>query len=98
MRQQVHTLEALLEWLVDLIFIPKKKSRKKYYEVVESEISASPPLWKTMRISIGNEKFAIFPLYFLEEFLIVTAKKLLSLVQTTSGRSLLGGSYKKWFL
>ena len=31
MRQQVHTLGAALDWLVDLIFIPKK-SREKYYE------------------------------------------------------------------
>ena len=55
---------------------PKKFRKKILREVVESEVSVSPPLWKTMRISIGNEKFSIFPLYFLEEFLIVTAKKL----------------------
>ena len=31
MRQQVHTLGATLDWLVDLLFI-QKNSRKKYYE------------------------------------------------------------------
>ena len=32
MRQQVHTLGAALDWLVDLIFIPKKTLGRKYYE------------------------------------------------------------------
>ena len=84
------------------VTIYTRKSRKEAYEGQVSKVKFRLlHFLGNLRIWIGNVEFAIFSLYFLEEFLIVTAKKSLSLVQVTrapAGRSLLGWACNRGFL